>query len=157
MIKLGNEAEMVIAHKLMKEAFEEYRNLEVPSSAINEPLDTLRDSFRNGLEKFIVCYIDGNPLGSLRFKTAGQTLFFSRVSVPPYARGRGIAKSMLSWLEEYAEKEGIHKLQCKVRSSLTHNLRLYQSIGYNVTKEEMVTNSNNLSVNTVVMEKLLEL
>ncbi|MDQ0971774.1 ribosomal protein S18 acetylase RimI-like enzyme [Neobacillus niacini] len=156
MIKLGNEAEIVIAHKLMKEAFEEYRYLEVPSSAINEPLDTLRDSFRNGLEKFIVCYMDGNPFGSLRFNTKGQTLYFSRVSVPPYARGRGIAKSMLSWLEDYAEKEGIHKLLCKVRSSLTHNVRLYQSIGYTVTKEEIVTNSNNFSVNIVVMEKLLK-
>ncbi|MFB3167906.1 GNAT family N-acetyltransferase [Neobacillus sp. 179-C4.2 HS] len=156
MIKLGNEAEIVIAHKLMKEAFEEYRYLEVPSSAINEPLDTLRDSFRNGLEKFIVCYIDGNPLGFLRFNTKGETLYFSRVSVPPYARGRGIAKSMLSWLEDYAKKEGIYKLQCKVRSSLIHNLSLYKSIGYTVTKEEMVTNSNNLSVNIVVMEKLLK-
>jgi ribosomal protein S18 acetylase RimI-like enzyme len=156
MIKLGNEAEIVIAHKLMKEAFEEYRYLEVPSSAINEPLDTLRDSFRNGLEKFIVCYIDGNPLGSLRFNTKGQTLYFSRVSVPPYARGRGIAKSMLSWLEDYAKKEGIHKLQCKVRRSLTHNVRLYQSIGYNITEEEMVTNPDKVPVSTVVMEKLLE-
>lgn len=156
MIKLGNEAEIVIAHKLMKEAFEEYRYLEVPSSAINEPLDTLRDSLRIGLEKFILCYIDGNPLGSLRFNTKDQTLCFSRVSVPPYARGRGIAKLMLSWLEDYAKKEGIHKLQCKVRSSLTHNVRLYQSIGYTVTEEEMVTNSDNFPVSIVVMEKLLE-
>ncbi|WHY03075.1 GNAT family N-acetyltransferase [Neobacillus sp. DY30] len=156
MIKLGNEAEIVIAHKLMKEAFEEYRCLEVPTSAINEPIDTLRDSFRDGLEKFIICYIDGNPLGSLRFITKDQTLYFSRVSVPPYARGRGIAKSMLSWLEDFAKNEGMHKLQCKVRSSLTHNVRLYQSIGYTVTKEEMVKNPNNFPVSIVVMEKLLE-
>ncbi|MDQ1003078.1 ribosomal protein S18 acetylase RimI-like enzyme [Neobacillus niacini] len=156
MIKLGNEAEIVIAHKLMQEAFEEYRFLEVPSSAINEPVDSLRNSFRNGSEKFILCYIDGNPLGSLRFKTKGQTLYFSRVSVPPYARGRGIAKSMLSWLEDYTKKEGIHKLQCKVRSSLTHNVLLYQSIGYTVTEEEMVTNPDKFPVSIVVMEKLLE-
>jgi ribosomal protein S18 acetylase RimI-like enzyme len=156
MIKLGNEAEIVIAHKLMQEAFEEYRNLEVPSSAINEPVDSLRDSFRNGSEKFILSYIDGNPLGSLRFNTIGQILYFSRVSVPPYARGRGIAKSMLSWLEDYAKKEGIYKLQCKVRSSLTHNVRLYQSIGYYITEEEMVTNPDQFPVSIVVMEKLLE-
>lgn len=156
MIKLGNEAEIVIAHKLMKEAFEEYRYLEVPSSAINEPVESLRDSFRNGSEKFILSYIDGIPLGSLRFNTKGQTLYFSRVSVPPYARGRGIAKSMLTWLEDYAKKEGIHKLQCKVRRSLTHNVRLYQSIGYTITKEEMVTNPDKFPVSIVVMEKLLE-
>ncbi|MEH7494978.1 GNAT family N-acetyltransferase [Neobacillus niacini] len=156
MIKLGNEAEIVIAHKLMKEAFEEYRFLEVPSSAIYEPVESFRDSFRNGSEKFIICYIDGCPLGSLRFKTIGRSLYFSRVSVPPYARGRGIAKSMLSWLDVYAKKEGFYKLQCKVRSSLTHNVRLYQSIGYTVSKEEMVTNSNNFPVNIVVMEKLIE-
>jgi ribosomal protein S18 acetylase RimI-like enzyme len=156
MIKLGKEAEIVIAHKLMKEAFEEYRYLNVPSSAINEPVESLRDSFLYASEKFIVCYIDGNPLGSLRFKKLGQSLYFSRVSVPPYARGRGIAKSMLSWLEDYAKKEGFYQLQCKVRSSLTHNVRLYQSIGYTVTKEETVINSNNFPVNIVVMEKLLE-
>lgn len=155
MIKLGNEADIVIAHKLMKEAFEEYRYLDVPTSAINEPIDTLMDSFRDGLEKFIICYIDGNPLGSLRFITKDQTLYFSRVSVPPYARGRGIAKSMLSWLEDYAKKEGMQKLQCKVRSSLTSNVRLYQSIGYTVTKEELVMNADNFPVSIVVMEKLL--
>jgi ribosomal protein S18 acetylase RimI-like enzyme len=156
MIKLGNEEELVIAHNLMKEAFEEYRYLEVPSSAINEPVESLRDSFLNGSEKFIVCYIDGNPLGSLRFKKLGQSLYFSRVSVPPYARGRGIAKSMLSWLEDYAIKEEIYKLQCKVRSSLTHNVSLYQSIGYTITKKETVINSNDFPVNIVVMEKLLK-
>jgi ribosomal protein S18 acetylase RimI-like enzyme len=154
-VKLGNEEEIAIAHQLMIEAFKEYQLLEVPSSAINEPVDTLRTSFMNGTEKFILCYLDGRPLGSSRFVLKDQSLYFSRVSVQPSARGKGLAKSMLVWLEDYAKKEGRNKVECRVRSSLKHNVRLYDSIGYEVTNEETVTNPNGFQVKTLVMEKLI--
>ncbi|WP_374703012.1 GNAT family N-acetyltransferase [Peribacillus deserti] len=103
-IRLGNEDDIKTAYKLMREAFEEYRVLEIPSSAIDEPVDFLLNSFKNGTEKVILCLVNGIPLGSSRFTLREDSLYFSRVSVPPYARGRGLAKSMLSWLENHAEE-----------------------------------------------------
>ncbi|MGG1679458.1 GNAT family N-acetyltransferase [Neobacillus sp. NRS-1170] len=152
-IRIGNEDEIVIAHQLMKEAFEEYRYLDVPSSAVNEPIDILRKSFQNGSESFILCFLDEVPVGSLRYRLQDDSIYFSRVSVPPFARRKGIAKSMLKWLENYATKQGKNKAECKVRAGLSHNVRFYESIGYVITKEEIVKNPNGFEVKTVIMEK----
>ncbi|WP_223587642.1 GNAT family N-acetyltransferase [Neobacillus bataviensis] len=152
-IRIGNEDEIVIAHQLMKEAFDEYRDLDVPSSAVNEPIDILRNSFLNGTESFILCFLDEVPVGSLRFMLQDDSIYFSRVSVPPFARRKGIAKSMLKWLENYANKQGKIKAVCKVRASLSDNVRLYESIGYVITKEGIVKNPNGFEVKTVIMEK----
>lgn len=152
-IKLGTEDEIATAHQLMREAFEEYRTLEVPSSAISEPIELLRESFKNGTEQFIVGYENGIPLGSSRFIMKEESLYFSRVSVPPHARGRGIAKSMILWLEDFAKNEGKSKLECKVRAALSNNVRLYESMGFVITEEETTINPNGFQVKAVVMEK----
>jgi hypothetical protein len=46
-------------------------------------------------------------------------------------------------------------MECRVRVSLPKNIWLYESIGYFVSKEEVVTNPNGFLVKTVVMEKTL--
>ena len=48
------------------------------------------------------------------------------------------------------------KMECRVRASLPKNIRLYESMGYSISKEEVVTNHNGLLVKTVVMEKSCE-
>ncbi|WP_445489602.1 GNAT family N-acetyltransferase [Niallia sp. 03133] len=152
-IRLGTEEDIVTAHQLMRDAFEEYRFLEVPSSAANESVDILENSFKEGKERFILSYVNGKPVGSLRFSLKEKTVYFSRVSVPPSARGKGIGKVMLKWIEDYAGKNGKMKMECRVRMSLENNIRLYTSLGYVVVKEEMVTNPNGFPVKTAVLEK----
>lgn len=156
-IKRGSENEINVAHQLMQEAFKEYENLEVPSSAITEPVDVLRDSYRNGSEQFLVCYVNGVPHGSARFSLKEEALYFSRVSVPPYARRKGIAKAMIDWLEDYARNAGKPNLECKVRLALTSNVRLYESLGFVITKDITAPNPNGATVQAVVMEKCLGL
>ncbi|PLR78970.1 GNAT family N-acetyltransferase [Bacillus sp. V3-13] len=155
-IKLGKREDIATAYKLMLEAFEEYRYLEIPSSALNESETSIENSFMNGAEKILLCFLNGTPVGTLRFSTKLQSLYFSRVSVPPYARGKGLAKAMLLWLENYAIKDGKTKIECRVRMSLPKNIRLYESIGYKLHKEETVTNPNGFQVKTVIMEKLIK-
>lgn len=155
-IRLANEKETPIVHKLMLDAFEEYRVLEVPSSALNESLENLLITIRNDSVKLILCFVDGEPLGSSRFTIKDDSLFFSRLSVTPDARGKGIAKAILKWLEKYAKENGKIKMKCRVRSSISKNISLYEAMGYIVSKEEVVTNPNGYPVKTVVMEKNLE-
>lgn len=152
-IWLAKEEDIPIVHKLMLEAFDEYRFLEVPSSALNEPVETLLTAFKSGFEQALLCSVDGVPLGSLRFTFKEDSLYFSRVSVAPQARGKGIAKEMLLWLEKYANDNSKTKMECRVRASLPKNINLYETMGYIVAKEEVVTNPNGFSVKTVLMEK----
>ena len=154
-IRLASEKEIEIVHNLMLEAFEEYRSLDVPSSALNEPMEQLINSIKSGSEQALLSFVEGRPLGSLRFTFKEEGLYFSRLSVAPNARGKGIAKSMLESLERYAIEKGIKKIECRVRASIPKNISLYEAMGYVISKEEVVTNPNGLLVNTVVMEKIL--
>jgi GNAT superfamily N-acetyltransferase len=154
-IKIAEESDVPVVYRLMLEAFEEYRSLDVPSSAINESLEPLQIAIKSNSEKALLCSINGDPLGSCRFTMKEDTLYFSRVSVTPSARGKGIAKAMLLWLEKYASDNFKGKMACRVRVSLPKNISLYKSMGYFVTKEEVVTNPNGFLVKTVVMEKTL--
>lgn len=93
--------------------------------------------------------------GSVRFKLKEQALYFSRLSVTPSARGKGLAKAMLAWLEKYALENGKGKIECLVRAALPENISLYRSIGYKIVKNEEVNNSNGFSVKVAAMEKNL--
>ena len=154
-IKIAEETDVPVVYKLMLEAFEEYRTLDVPSSALNESLEALQIAVKSNFEKALLCSINGVPLGSCRFTMIEDALYFSRVSVTPSGRGKGIAKAMLLWLEKYAYDNFKRKMECRVRVSLPKNIWLYESMGYFVSKEEVVTNPNGFLVKTVVMEKTL--
>ncbi|WP_157827580.1 GNAT family N-acetyltransferase [Niallia nealsonii] len=138
----------------MGEAFKEYGKLEVPSSAITEPIEVLTENFKNGSEKFAVCLIEEVPIASVRFTEKSKTLYFSRLSVLPAYREQGIARYMLQWLENYAKQLGKNKMECKVRMSLAGNIRLYQAIGFHLVEEGKVINPNGHTVKTGVMEKV---
>jgi ribosomal protein S18 acetylase RimI-like enzyme len=153
MIRLADVEEAYLVHKIMLRAFEEYRNIDVPSSALNETIVSIEESIKNGTEKALLYFSDEIPLGSVRFKTEENSLYFSRLSVSPEARGRGIAKSILNWLEEYAKQYGKSEIICRVRMSAPQNIQLYKSVGFIVTKEEVVNNPNGFPIETVVMKK----
>lgn len=154
-IKIAEETDVPVVYKLMLEAFEEYRTLDVPSSALNESVEALQIAVKNNFEKALLCSINGVPLGSCRFTMEEDALYFSRVSVTPIARGKGIAKAMLLWLEKYAYNNFKRKIECRVRVSLPKNIVFYESMGYFISKVEAVTNPNGFLVETVVMEKTL--
>jgi ribosomal protein S18 acetylase RimI-like enzyme len=155
MIRLADVDEAYLVHEIMLLAFEEYRNIDVPSSALNETIISIEESIKNGVEKALLYFSDEIPLGSVRFKAEENSLYFSRLSVSPEARGRGIAKSILNWLEEYAKQNGKSEIICRVRASLEQNIQLYKSIGFIVAKEEEVINPNGFPVKTIVMKKAI--
>lgn len=154
-IRIAEVEDAKLVHEIMLSAFEEYRHLEVPPSALDEKVSLIEESLRNGKGKALLYYQDEIPVGSCRFKIDGDALNFSRLSVRPEFRGNGIAKTILQWLEQYALENNIIELSCRVRMALPQNIDLYQSIGYSVTKEEVVINPNGFPVKTVVMNKKL--
>ncbi|WP_134687364.1 GNAT family N-acetyltransferase [Brevibacillus migulae] len=155
MIRLAEAEDAHLVHACMLAAFEEYRNADIPSSALDETVASIEKALREGAEKALIYLDDKRPLGSVRFKIDENSLYFFRLSVSPEARGRGLAKSMLLHLEQYAKDDGKTKLRCRVRMSVPQNILLYQSMGYHVFKEEWVTNPNGFPVNTVLMEKTI--
>mgnify|MGYP003902864505 CR=1 FL=1 len=157
MIRLATAEDAHLVHRIMLSAFEEYRYDKVPSAALNETVSSIEESLKNGSVKALLCYIDGVPLGTVRFKTDKNSLYFFRLSVCPEARRRGLAKSMLLWLENYAKEHGITEIWCKVRMSVPQNIQLYKSVGYIICNEETVTHQNGFSVKVATMKKKIPL
>lgn len=153
MIRLATVEDAGIIHRIMLSAFEEYRYTDVPSSALNETVSSIEQSLKNGLEKALLYVRDGTPVGCVRFKTGESSIYFFRLSVIPEERKRGIAKSMLAWLENYAKEHGLTEIWCRVRLSVPKNIQLYQSIGFVFCKEEVVINADGRPVQTVIMKK----
>ncbi|MBH5320360.1 GNAT family N-acetyltransferase [Paenibacillus sp. GSMTC-2017] len=155
MIKLAESKEANLVHEMMLLAFEEYRHIDVPSSALNETIVSIEESLSTGAEQALLYFKDELAVGSVRFTRNEKSLYFSRLSVSPIARGRGIAKSFLHWLEEHAKEQGISEMKCRVRMSIPQNIALYQSIGFIVIEEEEVINPNGFPVKTVLMKKVI--
>ncbi|NLM75240.1 MAG: GNAT family N-acetyltransferase [Clostridiaceae bacterium] len=156
MIRLATVEDAHLIHKIMLSAFEEYRYYDIPSAALYETVNSIEESLKNGAEKALLYYWDGIPVGSVRFKTDEKALYFFRLSVSPEARGRGIAKAMLTWLENHAKEEGLTEVWCKVRMTITKNMQLYQSSGYIIDRVEEVVASNGIPVHVATMKKKLE-
>lgn len=140
-------------YDIMLQAFEEYRYIDAPSSALNESLSQLQFSLSSGKEKAVICYNDHIPIGSARFTINDGITYFSRVSVLPSARRRGVAKEMLKWIEGYSKEALSFKIKCSVRKNLDKNLQLYQNLGYEITTEEVVTKPDGILIHIVLMEK----
>lgn len=152
MMRLAAVEDAETIHQVMLTAFEEYRYADIPSSALNETA-SIEEALRSGKEKALLCFRDGIPVGTVRFTTDENSLYFFRLSVVPEARGQGIAKAMLAWLEGYAGEHGLTEIWCRVRLSVPRNIELYKSVGYVIVKEEVVINANGHPVKTVVMKK----
>ncbi|MBB5323093.1 GNAT superfamily N-acetyltransferase [Anoxybacillus tepidamans] len=154
-IRLAREEEAFIVHQVMIAAFEEYRQMDVPSSALNETVDSIRQKLRSGTEQALLCFNSNQPIGTVRFTINGASLYFFRLSVCPKARGKGVAKAMLHWLEDYAKECKVQEIGCRVRASIPKNIYLYESAGYHICEEKIVMSNDVIPVKTVVMKKYL--
>ncbi|MCQ6273951.1 GNAT family N-acetyltransferase [Bacillus sp. V3B] len=153
-IRLAEEDQDIISvHQIMLEAFAEYDSYDIPSSAMNEPVSSIKKLIQNGSEKAILCFVEEKALGSVRFKMNEDSLYFSRLSVVPEARGKGTAKAMIKWLGEYAQEKGKDKIFCRVRKDTPQNVQFYRSYDFEISKEETIINKDGNLVEIIEMNK----
>lgn len=136
----------------MMKAFLEYKDEVPPSSALEETVQSVSRSLENG-EKALIAHEDNCPVGMIRFQLNHEGLYFYRLSVIPEKQGKGIAKTILQHVEEYAKQVDVSTILCKVRMNVQRNIQLYSSIGYTVYDEEIVHKSNDVSIKVVSMRK----
>lgn len=153
-IILAESKDAATIHQVMLQAFQEYEKAIPPSSALSETVDSIEQAMQQSEQAFIG-YIEKQPVAMVRFTLSTQGIYFFRLSVIPERQGQGLAKALISKLEQYALSNGIKISQCKVRMSVPRNIELYRSLGYVVTKEEMVKNRNGNALPIVTMEKRL--
>lgn len=151
-ISLADAADASTVHKIMINAFMEYKHDKPPSSALNETMQSVTESIQNG-EKVFIAYENEDPVGMVRFRLEKKALYFYRLSVVQEKQGKGIAKKLLESLEKIALKENINEIQCKVRMTAQKNLQLYSSLGYVIYDKEVVNKPNGINIKVVSMKK----
>src|SRR5207248_10504924 len=82
-----------------------------------------------------IAWLDGRPVGCLRFVFADGDLHVRRVAVLPELQGRGIGSALMAWAEAEAARRGLPAVRVGVRLALARNLAWYRRLGYEVIGE----------------------
>lgn len=130
--RLASVSEAPIVHRIMLESFEEYRGaLTPPSGALSESVEDVTIAMKQG--GAILALVDGNPVGSSRYKLCDGYSYIGRISVLPAYRNRGIGRHMVRFSEELTRDLGLFVAQLEVRLSIPSNVSYYTKLGYQVT------------------------
>ncbi len=156
-VRLARDDEIERVHRVMLDAFEEYRAWPNPSSA----LDETREQFRHAIEDggAIVALTAERIVGCVRFRVAwttpvegatrelvgraesgkkvgptpGGAVVFSRMAVLPEARRRGIGAALLAHIELVGRRLGLEWIETTARSQQPDNRPYYKKLGFEVT------------------------
>lgn len=130
-VRLATFDEAPIVRSVMVAAYAEHKGaLPVDSGAHEETVDDVLDVMQQG---GAVLAIDGEQaVGSARFRPEDGHLYVGRVAVLPSHRRRGVASSMMRFLEDVAADLGRDAMRVGVRDSLRSNVGLYEWLGYEV-------------------------
>ncbi len=137
---------------MVRRAFQETRAFELPSSALSESVEHVREALENGAgliaisgDSVIGCVritISGTDSdlhhldltsGPLPQPQAGVSVSFSRLGVVPEARGQGVATAMLDVLGDYARAIGAEAIELTARSQQPDNRPKWIRRGFRVT------------------------
>ena len=71
-------------------------------------------------------------------------------------RGKGIAKSLLQFVESFAQQLGLTSIQCKVRLEVPRNIALYEGLGYVIYEKELSVRKDGEKIPVVLMCKNIQ-
>ena len=119
--------------RLMLTAFQEYDGvLDPPSAAHTETLEMVEKRLSSG--SAVLAAVGATPAGFAFYEPRDSYLYFSRLSVLPQFRGRGIGGALLEYVERRARETGSDGVRLGVRLQLPHLLARYERAGYRLTK-----------------------
>jgi len=134
-ITAAGTQEIPIVHKIMRMAFEDYRNvLTPPSGALTEEVEQIEKKIA-GNGGAILVWINREPVGSAQYYFEADYMYIGRVSVVKEARGLGIASSMMKHLEQIAKDRSTFETRIEVRLSIPQNLEFYAKLGYETIEQ----------------------
>ena len=129
-------ADSAVLAATIAEAFEQYRGKLVPESgAFRETADGIAAELEKGAGA-IIAERNGVVLGCVMTKLEAGDVYLCRLSVLPTARGEGLARRLITAVEDDARRRGLPGVRLGVRVVLTDNQRLFHSLGYREISRE---------------------
>ena len=128
--------EIPIVYQIMRAAFEEYRyKLFPPSGALREKVKDIIKKISNHGGAILV-FADHSPVGSAQYYFQEDYMYIGRVSVIKDARGMGLGKQIMKFLEEKAIENSFSKTRIEVRASIPQNIEFYSKLNYIIIEEK---------------------
>ncbi len=93
-------------------------------------IDELYKKIETDPESVIVAEDDGSILGFCFSRIDDMTIWLEWFGVCEVARGKGIAKKIVGYLEETAGKRDAHKIWCDCRTENMKSINLLSTCGY---------------------------
>ncbi len=133
-------------------AFLEYQQvLEPPSASHTETLETV--GRRLGRGRAVVAEIQNQIVGFAFYEVQNDGLFyFSRLSVLPAFRRRGIGLALVKYIESRAGESNAPGVRLGARLQLPHLIVRYEKMGYRIAK--YMTHDGYTQPTYVYMEKI---
>lgn len=153
-IRYATKADCPLIVALMQDAFSQYKNEPVPSSAL---LETERDVLTalNEGERAMIIENAREVVGMVRYHLTDDSLYFHRLAVRQEHQTKGYAKKLLIELELEAISQGKNYIRCRVRANSPKNLALYVNFGYKQYAEQWIEKPGGHKVLVALLEKPL--
>lgn len=130
-VAIATPEEIPIVYDIMRIAFAEYiGKLDPPSGATLATLQDVQKTIQEG--GAVLGRIEQQPVASAQFRVRPDHLYIGRLSVLPTCRGRGIASSVLDYMEYLARLLDRPQLRLGTRLSLPKNIALYRRHGFEI-------------------------
>jgi len=130
-IREGTKEDCVAVLALMMASFESYRTwLEPESGVFRETAVTIQSKLEN--ETLLLATEEDKLVGCLFYKPLDKGLYFGRLSVLPAQQGRGIARQLITEVENIARSRRCDFVTLNVRIVLEDNIRFFTALGYEI-------------------------
>ncbi len=104
--------------------------IDPPSAALRETPESLAARFDRGGAVF-VARLDGEIAGAVCADPKPDgSIYLDRLAVDPELTGRGIARTLVEAVEDFARQQGRDRMTLGVRLVLTDNIALFHHLGY---------------------------
>jgi len=115
----------------------------------------IEDQVEKGIMYYLLLYQDTH-VGYFSFSKNEESLFLSKLYVLNSARGNGIGRAALSFIEVQAKKLNLKKIKLTVNKFNTNSIKMYEKLGF-VNIEAIVQNiGNGYVMDDYVLEKVIK-
>jgi len=115
----------------------------------------IEDQVEKGIMYYLLLYQDTH-VGYFSFSKNEESLFLSKLYVLNSARGNGIGRAALSFIEAQAKELDLKKIKLTVNKFNTNSIKMYEKMGF-VNIEAIVQNiGNGYVMDDYVLEKVIK-
>jgi len=115
----------------------------------------IEDQVENGMLYYLIEH-QNNPVGYFSFSKNKEFLFLSKLYVLTTARGNGIGRAALSFLEKTAKELHLKKIKLTVNRFNTNSVKAYEKMGFVIVEAVIQDIGNDYVMDDYVLEKVLK-